>query len=424
LNNKRLVQIIKDPGKASEKEIKEINALSKDYSYASFLKILQARLDNQHGHKNKSKSITRAAIYTANRIVLKNFISNDNQVLSKKEDIPKKVEDKAGEHVDVSTENIPSGVAEITGVQVGKTKDKVVESKEKEPDTIADLKEKKAKEQVKEVLDNVDDGQKPKEEAHEAEELDSEKVSEAEVAPEEKKQEAISQTESTVDSEDYEPEVSDSMDKPSLSSEIMKNISELRKHKASLFNLLEVEDKAKNKSEKKNKSKKSSEKGKSKADVDKEAIKDKGKSKEKIKDKADKLGEPTEKEDVSQDYPDYEKEDPKVIKEFLDDLEKSNPPPSKKLKKEEQKELIEKFIQTDPQMQNVRSSRELPEKKDLSLPSVKFRDDIISENLACIMVKQGKHEKAIDIYKKLIWKFPQKKTYFASQIEELKKSDK
>ena len=75
-------------------------------------------------------------------------------------------------------------------------------------------------------------------------------------------------------------------------------------------------------------------------------------------------------------------------------------------------------------MQNVRSSRELPEKKDLSLPSVKFRDDIISENLACIMVKQGKHEKAIDIYKKLIWKFPQKKTYFASQIEELKKSDK
>jgi ABC-type Zn uptake system ZnuABC Zn-binding protein ZnuA len=37
------------------------------------------------------------------------------------------------------------------------------------------------------------------------------------------------------------------------------------------------------------------------------------------------------------------------------------------------------------------------------------------------MIKQGKHEKAIDIYKKLIWKFPQKKAYFATQIEELKK---
>ena len=275
-------------------------------------------------------------------------------MLSKKEDIPKKVEDKAGEHVDVSTENIPSGVTEITGVQIGKTKDKVVESKEKEPDTIADLKEKKAKEQVEEVFDNVDDGLKPKEEgklkevkvkeekveeekveeekveendkheaivegaakeeAHEDEELDSEKIPEAEVAPEEKKQETISQTESTVDSEDNEPEVSDSMDKPSLSSEIMKNISELRKHKASLFNLLEAEDKAKHKSEKKNKSKKSSEKGKSKAEADKEAIKDKGKSKEKIKDKANKLGESTEKEDLRQYYPDYEKEDPKVIK--------------------------------------------------------------------------------------------------------------
>ena len=72
-------------------------------------------------------------------------------------------------------------------------------------------------------------------------------------------------------------------------------------------------------------------------------------------------------------------------------------------------------------MQNVRSSKELTERKDLSARSVKFRDDIISENLANIMIKQGKHEKAIDIYKKLIWKFPQKKTYFATQIEELKK---
>ena len=72
-------------------------------------------------------------------------------------------------------------------------------------------------------------------------------------------------------------------------------------------------------------------------------------------------------------------------------------------------------------MQNVLSSKELAEKKDLSAPSVKFRDDIISENLANIMIKQGKHEKAIDIYKKLIWKFPQKKAYYATQIEELKK---
>ena len=51
---------------------------------------------------------------------------------------------------------------------------------------------------------------------------------------------------------------------------------------------------------------------------------------------------------------------------------------------------------------------------------VEFGDQLVSENLAKILAKQGKTEKAIDIYKKLVWKFPQKKAYFASQIESLK----
>jgi hypothetical protein len=63
----------------------------------------------------------------------------------------------------------------------------------------------------------------------------------------------------------------------------------------------------------------------------------------------------------------------------------------------------------------------LKEREDLSLPSIQFKDDIVSENLANILKNQGKIEQSIDIYKKLIWKFPQKKAYFASQIEALKK---
>jgi len=57
---------------------------------------------------------------------------------------------------------------------------------------------------------------------------------------------------------------------------------------------------------------------------------------------------------------------------------------------------------------------------DLSAQSVEFGDNLVSENLARVMIKQGKKSKAIDIYKKLIWKFPQKKAYFASQIDSLK----
>ena len=50
-----------------------------------------------------------------------------------------------------------------------------------------------------------------------------------------------------------------------------------------------------------------------------------------------------------------------------------------------------------------------------------FADNVISETLVEILIRQGKKEKAIELLKKLIWKFPQKKTYFAAQIEDLKK---
>ncbi len=126
-------------------------------------------------------------------------------------------------------------------------------------------------------------------------------------------------------------------------------------------------------------------------------------------------------------FPVNEEEDPKVIKKFLKQLGTEEEPEedkevSKKLKKEEQEEIIENFIKSDQKIKNVKSVTEKErQREDLSLSSIKFRDDIISENLAQIMISQGKLEKAIDIYKKLIWKYPQKKAYFASQIEELKK---
>ena len=59
--------------------------------------------------------------------------------------------------------------------------------------------------------------------------------------------------------------------------------------------------------------------------------------------------------------------------------------------------------------------------KDLSERSTRFGDDLVSENLAIILLRQGKKDRAIDIYKKLIWKLPQKKAYFAARIEDIKK---
>lgn len=86
----------------------------------------------------------------------------------------------------------------------------------------------------------------------------------------------------------------------------------------------------------------------------------------------------------------------------------------------DQQELIENFITKEPRI-NAKPLKSSESQPDLSVASTSFNEDLVSENLANIFVNQGKKEKAIDIYKKLIWKFPQKKAYFASLIERLQK---
>ena len=82
-------------------------------------------------------------------------------------------------------------------------------------------------------------------------------------------------------------------------------------------------------------------------------------------------------------------------------------------------ELIDKFIADEPTITPGKAVRENP--SDLSKASSELKEDLVSENLAIIYAKQGNAGKAIEIYKKLIWKFPQKKASFAARIEELKK---
>lgn len=90
-------------------------------------------------------------------------------------------------------------------------------------------------------------------------------------------------------------------------------------------------------------------------------------------------------------------------------------------KTREQIEIIEQFIKSNPLITPPKSKPS--ENQDLAstLKSGEFGDHIVSETLAEILIRQGKKDKAIEVYKKLIWKFPQKKAYFAAQIEELRK---
>ena len=89
---------------------------------------------------------------------------------------------------------------------------------------------------------------------------------------------------------------------------------------------------------------------------------------------------------------------------------------------EEKIDLIEQFIKENPTIQPRNEIS--PEPKDHSetkYDSENENDEFITETLSRIYLKQGHYQKAIDSFKRLSLRFPEKSVYFAQQIEEIKK---
>ena len=84
-----------------------------------------------------------------------------------------------------------------------------------------------------------------------------------------------------------------------------------------------------------------------------------------------------------------------------------------------QQEIIDRFVAANPQITRETSATN-ENAPDLSAPSSAFQDDLVTENLAEIMLRQGKTDKAVNLYEKLMLKYPEKKAYFAQKIEQLK----
>ena len=90
-------------------------------------------------------------------------------------------------------------------------------------------------------------------------------------------------------------------------------------------------------------------------------------------------------------------------------------------RQKQQIEIINQFIRIQPSITNARDRAPSAIGDLMPIKSGEFGDNIVSETLVEILIKQGKKDRAIEVLKKLIWKYPQKKAYFASQIEDLKK---
>jgi tetratricopeptide (TPR) repeat protein len=86
-------------------------------------------------------------------------------------------------------------------------------------------------------------------------------------------------------------------------------------------------------------------------------------------------------------------------------------------------QLIDRFL--SQQHESIRIEKEIREnstnENGIAEKSIAETDELITETLALIYFEQKKYDKALDAFKKLSLKYPEKSVYFANRIEEIEK---
>ena len=81
-------------------------------------------------------------------------------------------------------------------------------------------------------------------------------------------------------------------------------------------------------------------------------------------------------------------------------------------------DLIESFINRPKKIEKEDHNRN---QKDISIETLTSENELMTETLAKIYLKQQKYKKAIDAFRILSLKYPEKNAFFANQIKKIKK---
>ncbi|GAB5523131.1 MAG: hypothetical protein Roseis2KO_10030 [Roseivirga sp.] len=360
MDRERFNTLLADMDKITDQDIKSLNQLRKQYPYFQNQYVMIAKALKKRNHPKTDAFIKKAAIYSADRALLKAIIMDEHDfapVVVEAPAPPARVEEiPAPQKTEVVAE------AETKTEEVAETpSDEVVEKKEAYQPKAESPKEEKNTVQVKAPADKVPEPEieKPVAEVREVKQEARStpepvvKVS-APKAPEQKKTTPPPVPEKAkatpVAADVSEPAVKKPEDNQQLIDELERDLIEIRKKKKLIAKMLEQQE-----------AKQSQKK-------------------------------------------------PAPVK-------KKTPAP-----KTSQSELIEKFIQNEPQMGKQKLVHDETEQqhKDLAARFTQEQEDFYTETMAKLMVTQKKYRKAIQVYEKLGLKFPEKRAYFASQIEKVK----